>query len=203
MPISAAYTWEQTRENVLIHISLKGTAKSSVDIYVSDLFLKVNFSPYLLALDLYDKVVFDKCVARFDQRDGKLHLSLPKETPQEWNDLMFKINDKKIDKAEEKKLINERRSKAMARKRKHDEEVKELVIEKRRANEKMTLRKQMALEEGERQNIEELKEEEKSKAEREMYERFKEMEIEEQERKKKAEEKEKKFEENWDKEIGF
>ena len=191
MPISAAYTWEQTRENVLIHISLKGTAKSSVDIYVSDLFLKVNFSPYLLALDLYDKVVFDKCVARFDQRDGKLHLSLPKETPQEWNDLMFKINDKKIDKAEKKKLINERRSKAMARKRKHDEEVKELVIEKRRANEKMTLRKQMALEEGERQNIEELKEEEKSKAEREMYERFKEMEIEEQERKKKAEEKEK------------
>eukprot|EP00944_MAST-04C_sp_MAST-4C-sp1_P013889 g13889.t1 len=189
MPISAAYTWEQTRENVLIHISLKGTAKSSVDIYVSDLFLKVNFSPYLLALDLYDKVVFDKCVARFDQRDGKLHLSLPKETPQEWNDLMFKINDKKIEKAQKKKLINERRSKAMARKRKHDEEVKELVIEKRRANEKMTLRKQMALEEGERQNIEELKEEEKSKAEREMYERFKEMEIEEQERKKKAEEK--------------
>ena len=50
---------------------------------------------------------------------------------------MFKINDKKIEKAQKKKLINERRSKAMARKRKHDEEVKELVIEKRRANEKI------------------------------------------------------------------
>ena len=202
MPISAAYTWEQTRENVLIHISLKGTAKSSVDIYVSDLFLKVNFSPYLMALDLYDKVVFDKCVARFDQRDGKLHLSLPKETPQEWKDLMFKIDDKNIDKAERKKLLNERRSKAMARKRKHDEEVKELVIEKRRANEKMTLRKQMALEEGERQNIEELKEEEKSKAEREMYERFKEMEIEEQARKKKAEEKARNLKKSGTKKLG-
>ena len=89
MPISAAYTWEQTRENVMIHVALKGTAKTSVDIYISDLFLKVNFSPYLLAIDLHDKINYEKCVARFDQRDGQLHLTLPKETPQEWKDLIL------------------------------------------------------------------------------------------------------------------
>ena len=184
MPISAAYTWEQTRENVMIHVALKGTAKTSVDIYISDLFLKVNFSPYLLAIDLHDKINYEKCVARFDQRDGQLHLTLPKETPQEWKDLMFKITDDNLNKTEKKKFINQRRGDAMARKRKRDEELKELIKDKRRANEKMTLRKQMALEEGERQNIEELKEEEKTKAEKEMYERFKELEMEERERQK-------------------
>ena len=100
MPISAAYTWEQTRENVMIHVALKGTAKTSVDIYISDLFLKVNFSPYLLAIDLHDKINYEKCVARFDQRDGQLHLTLPKETPQEWKDLMFKITDDNLKKTE-------------------------------------------------------------------------------------------------------
>eukprot|EP00943_MAST-04B_sp_MAST-4B-sp1_P001365 g1365.t1 len=184
MPISAAYTWEQTRENIVVHVSLKGTAKTSVDIYVSDLFLKVNFSPYLLAVDLYDKVNYEKSVARFDQRDGQLHLTLPKETPQEWKDLTFQIKDSNMNKSEKKKFINKRRGDAMARKRTRDEEIKELIKDQRRANEKMTLRKQMALEEGERQNIEELKEEEKSRAEKEMYQRFKEMEMEERQRQK-------------------
>ena len=100
MPISAAYTWEQTRENIIVHVSLKGTAKTSVDIYISDLFLKVNFSPYLLAVDLYEKVNYEKSVARFDQRDGQLHLTLPKESPQEWKDLTFKIKNSNMNKIE-------------------------------------------------------------------------------------------------------
>ena len=41
------------------------------------LFVKVNFAPYL-AIDLLDSVHYERSLARFDQRDGKLHLTLPK-----------------------------------------------------------------------------------------------------------------------------
>ena len=47
-----------------------GTAASSVDVYTTDSFVKVNFSPYLLALDLNGKINYENTVARFDQRDG-------------------------------------------------------------------------------------------------------------------------------------
>jgi dyslexia susceptibility 1 candidate gene 1 protein len=176
MPISAHFTWEQTREDVLVHVALKGTAGSSVDVYTTDSFVKVNFSPYLLALDLNGKINYENTVARFDQRDGKLHLTLPKEAPGEWEGLTFKVSEKLGDKKTRKKILMDRRNDSMERRRVRDEEIKELVKEKKRLNEKMTLRRQMAMEEGERQNIEELKEEEKSKAEREVYERFQELE---------------------------
>ena len=59
----------------------------------------------------------------------------------------------------------------MERRAKYDDEV-ELVKERRFKNEKMTLRRQMAVEEDERQHIEELKAEEKEDAERAVYEKF-------------------------------
>ena len=143
----------------MVHVALKGTAASSVDVYTTDSFVKVNFSPYLLALDLNGKINYENTVARFDQRDGKLHLTLPKEAPGEWEGLTFKVSEKLGDKKTRKKILMDRRNDSMERRRVRDEEIKELVKEKKRLNEKMTLRRQMAMEEGERQNIEELKEE--------------------------------------------
>ena len=181
MPISAIYTWEQTRENVVLHVALKGTAQRHVDIYTSDCFVKINFAPYLLAVDLFSKVNDDKTVARFDQRDGMLHITLPKTVPGEWESLTFKAPDTITDKKVAKLFLMERRNESIERRRKYDEEEKEKVRERKRENERMTLRKQMAVEEGERQNIEELKEEEKTKAEKEVYDRFQEMEREKRE----------------------
>ena len=81
-----------------MHVALKGTAPSSVDVYTSDCFVKVNFSPYLLALDLCRKINYENTVARFDQRDGTLLLKLPKETPGEWESLTFQVSEKLGDK---------------------------------------------------------------------------------------------------------
>ena len=127
MPISAHFTWEQTREDVLVHVALKGTAASSVDVYTTDSFVKVNFSPYLLALDLNGKINYENTVARFDQRDGKLHLTLPKEAPGEWEGLTFKVSEKLGDKKTRKKILMDRRNDSMERRRVRDEEIKELL----------------------------------------------------------------------------
>jgi dyslexia susceptibility 1 candidate gene 1 protein len=177
MPISAEFTWSQTEGAIDIQVSLKGTPARKVHVYISDVFVKVNFSPYLLQLDLNKPVAFEHSVARFDQRDGKLHLTIPKVVEGQsgpWKSLVYTFPTT-ASAAEKRKLRQERRAASMKRKELHDEKVDELVAETRHKNEKMTLRRQMAVEEDERQHIEELKTEEKEEAERSVYEQFSKM----------------------------
>eukprot|EP00946_MAST-07B_sp_MAST-7B-sp1_P003324 g3324.t1 len=171
MPLSPEYSFTQTDTTVSLHVSLKGTPKRKVDIYIADVFVKVNFAPYLLQLDLCEPVSLDKPVARFDQRDGKLHIVLLKATPGTWESLKF-TPPQAASSSEKRKILSERRGASMERRAKYDDEVRELVKERRFKNEKMTLRRQMAVEEDERQHIEELKAEEKEDAERAVYEKF-------------------------------
>ena len=89
MPLSPEYSFTQTDTTVSLHVSLKGTPKRKVDIYIADVFVKVNFAPYLLQLDLCEPVSLDKPVARFDQRDGKLHIVLLKATPDKLEKTFF------------------------------------------------------------------------------------------------------------------
>ena len=81
MPLSPEYSFTQTAAAVSLHVALKGTPKRKVDIYIADVFVKINFAPYLLQLDLCAAVSLERCVARFDQRDGKLHVVLEKAAP--------------------------------------------------------------------------------------------------------------------------
>ena len=181
MPIGAEYTWNQTEESIEIQISLKGTPARQVDVYISDVLVKINFAPYLLQLDLCKPVLFDKSVARFDQRDGKLHLTLPKAVSANapWKSLVH-MYPATASPSEKRLLRQERRAASMERKEKYDAEIAELVKEKRFKNEKLTLRRQMAVEEDERQHIEELKAEEKEEAERAVYEQFSKLQHEEE-----------------------
>lgn len=173
MPLSPEYSFTQTAAAVSLHVALKGTPKRKVDIYIADVFVKINFAPYLLQLDLCAPVSLDKCVARFDQRDGKLHVVLEKAAPvdAEWETLTF-TPPTTASSGEKRRILQERRAASMARKEAYDAGVRELVKERRHKNEKMTLRRQMAVEEDERQHIEELKAEEKEDAERAVYETF-------------------------------
>ena len=178
MPITAEYSWNQTETSIEIQVALKGTPSRKVNVYISDLLVKVNFAPYLLQLDLLNKVDFDQSVARFDQRDGKLHLSLPKSAAENgaahsgpWKALVHSF-PATASPSEKRKLRQERRAGSMERKEQHEVKLTELVKETRFQNEKMTLRRQMAVEEDERQHIEELKAEEKEDAERAVYEQF-------------------------------
>ena len=181
MPIDAEYTWNQTEESIEIQISLKGTPARQVDVYISDVLVKINFAPYLLQLDLCKPVLFDKSVARFDQRDGKLHLIFPKAESANapWKSLVH-MYPATASPSEKRLLRQERRAASMERKEKYDAEIAELVKEKRFKNEKLTLRRQMAVEEDERQHIEELKAEEKEEAERAVYEQFSKLQHEEE-----------------------
>ena len=171
MPLSPEYSFTQTAAAVSLHVALKGTPKRKVDIYIADVFVKINIAPYLLQLDLCAAVSLERCVARFDQRDGKLHVVLEKAAPAEWEALTF-TPPRAASSGEKRRILQERRAASMARKEAYDAGVRELVKERRHKNEKMTLRRQMAVEEDERQHIEELKAEEKEDAERAVYETF-------------------------------
>jgi hypothetical protein len=118
MPISAEFTWSQTADTIDIQISLKGTPARKVNVYISDVLVKVNFAPYLLQLDLYQSVSFDKSIARFDQRDGKLHLTLPKQTVEQpagpWKSLVHTF-PATASPAEKRKLRQARRTASMVR----------------------------------------------------------------------------------------
>lgn len=171
MPLSPEYSFSQTDAAIELHVALKGTPKRKVDIYIADVFVKINFAPYLLQLDLLKPVSLEKPVARFDQRDGKLHVILEKVSPEPWEALKFSP-PKTASSTEKRKILQERRGSSMKRREEYDKEVGELVKERRFKNEKMTLRRQMAVEEDERQHIEELKAEEKEDAERAVYEKL-------------------------------
>ena len=67
MPLSPEYTWTQDERAVELHVALKGTPARKVDVYVSDLFVKLNFAPYLLQLDLLRPVAFDRAVVLADE----------------------------------------------------------------------------------------------------------------------------------------
>jgi dyslexia susceptibility 1 candidate gene 1 protein len=53
MPIKPQFEWEQTPTDVIVTVTVKGFKKESVDVFISDLWVKVNAAPtYLLHLDL-------------------------------------------------------------------------------------------------------------------------------------------------------
>lgn len=53
MPIKPVIEWEQTSTDVIVNVVIKGFKKEAVDVFISDLWVKVNAHPtYLLHLDL-------------------------------------------------------------------------------------------------------------------------------------------------------
>lgn len=158
MPLTASYTWNESLSEVNIILPLKGISKSKVDIYVSDVFIKVNFPPYLGLIDLAHAVYDDKVIARFE--GGSLHLICPKMKSSMWGDLCLKAD---------RAVLNRRRHDATEAKTAKDIEKKILISENKHSMEKKALRKQMSLEEEERNRLENLKAQEKADAEEEVY----------------------------------
>ena len=76
MPITPGYKWSQTKTAVEVVVELHGSGRGEVDVYASDLVLKINFSPYLLLLDLCAAVDPHSSVAAF--QDGCLIVTLNK-----------------------------------------------------------------------------------------------------------------------------
>jgi len=168
MPLDADFSWKQTHTTVLLEVPLKGTPAKAVDIYATDLLVKVNFGGYLLQLDLLKAIDDTAAVAKIKQ--GVLNLKLRKVEPGPWDTLVLE--------GATKAEIAARRATAIEGKNERDSALAERVKDRKYEDERVALRKQMANEENERCQIDDLKAEEKRSAEEEVYAKFAELEAE-------------------------
>ena len=166
MPIAGEYSWSEKKDRVLVSVPLKGTSPNKVDIYVTRNTLKVNYSPYLL--DFVLKSGVDSVKHKATVKEGVLVITLLKETPGVWGDLLSDVKDKATLQEIKKFAVDGQTQKE---KELHAER-KDMKIDE----EKHALRKQMKLDESERTLIETLKQDEKETAEAAMYKTFADME---------------------------
>lgn len=168
MPINGKYTWVDKKDQIRISVPLKGVAPSKVDIFVTSSTLKINFSPYIIDVVLYD--IIDALKHKASVKDGSLIVTI------------FKTNLGKLwptlinsDASTDKSFAAEAKAQSMAEQSHLESALKEKRKDKKIDDERHALRKQMALDENERSKLENLRQEEKEAAEKEIYETFSKM----------------------------
>lgn len=62
--VKGEYDWCETIDTITIIIPLKGTPPNKVDIDACPVYLKINFKPYLIHIDLHDKILFNSGAAK-------------------------------------------------------------------------------------------------------------------------------------------
>eukprot|EP00906_Rhabdomonas_costata_P022019 RCo031878 len=76
MPLTPAFTWEQSETQVTLTVQLIGVHPDKVDVYTTDSYVKVNADQrYLLTVDLFSEVVHEKTSSR-KFPDGRLGITL-------------------------------------------------------------------------------------------------------------------------------
>ncbi len=152
-PLSPEWTWRQTDTTVTVDVKAKGVAKKTCDIFLSDQFLKVNASPYLLALDLWQPIVEDKSTATISK--GRITVQLVKAEKGAWESLHIAIKDR-----EQKEAVLARRKASIERAQaKQDARRKERAA-LRQKEEKEALDRSFDLDKRKRQAIDDAKEKE-------------------------------------------
>ncbi|CEG48580.1 FOG: TPR repeat [Plasmopara halstedii] len=174
MPLVPRYTWEEDSNSLALELHLPGIAPRNIDIYVSDLVIKVNATPYVLLLDLQDAVDDASVVVQSIPTSNQLRISLKKVESRMWKNLQFQGS---------KSVLRERRDASMERRRASEMAFSEKRKEKRHQVERETLRAQMAVDDTNRQILSDLKAEEKDREERSLYESFRELQSQTQQQK--------------------
>jgi dyslexia susceptibility 1 candidate gene 1 protein len=64
--ITPAHAWEETDAEVTVRVDIKGVPRSSLDVFASSCYLKVNAPPYLFSCDLEGEIDDAACVATVD-----------------------------------------------------------------------------------------------------------------------------------------
>ncbi|KAH7484363.1 hypothetical protein KRP22_005534 [Phytophthora ramorum] len=171
MPLVPRYTWEEDASSLALELHLPGTSLRNIDIYVSDLVVKVNAAPYVLLLDLPDAVDDASAAVKSIPASNLLRISLKKQVHRVWKELQFQ---------DTKAALRERRDASMERKRASETALSEKRKERRHQEEKETLRAQMAVDDTNRQILTDLKAEEKESEERSLYESFRDLQAQKQ-----------------------
>ncbi|GAQ79931.1 hypothetical protein KFL_000420030 [Klebsormidium nitens] len=157
MPITPAYTWKETEDEVTVEVALRNTTRSQVAIASTECFLKVNSSPYLLQIDLYGEADAKRSTAEVNQ--SGVVFTLHKAANGLWGRLTA---------VGEKQELLERRQKSLESSREAAGKQKEDArLLKERTN-KLALEKQWALEEAKRQTLEKRKAEELKSAQEDL-----------------------------------
>ncbi|DAZ93380.1 TPA: hypothetical protein N0F65_012437 [Lagenidium giganteum] len=171
MPLTPKYTWEEDVDGFALAIHLPGSTVRSVDVYVSDLVVKVNSPPYVLLLDLFDFVDDASTTVKHVAAKQELRIAVKKREPRLWGQLECK---------DSKQALKQRRHESMERQRRTESERATKRSETKHEEERKTLRAQMAVDDTNRQILSDLKAEEKAREEEAMYESFKELQMKKQ-----------------------
>ena len=156
MPIKGVYSWTESSDQLLISIHLKGVSPKKVDIFCTENILKVNYSPYIVDILLYSAI--DPLKNKAKVKEGILNITLFKRDSIKWG-ILENQNEGNESQRVESIRNHEILEKELSEKRK-DKKIEE---------ERHSLRKQMALDESEKNRIENLKSDEKKTAEAEVY----------------------------------
>ncbi|KAJ3146155.1 Dynein assembly factor 4, axonemal, partial [Geranomyces variabilis] len=149
------YSWTESESHVYLTVPLKGANPKKTDVYVNDVYVKINFPPYFFELDLHEKVDGEAAVATIG--NGCAKLELPKSKTGLWTTIMLDNAtpaDLRIRREEADKRFRDRADAARAEK-----------AAAKRAEEQLLVQKQIEVERADRERVAQLKEDEKAKAE--------------------------------------
>ena len=176
MSITAEYQWSETTASVRVAIPLKGTSPGKMGVVTAPLLVKVNFSPFLLEIDLAHAVDDLRAAARV--RDGVLHLTLPKSEAGLWGrlDVAVPADVEAEGKRAAKKWLRARRQRSLDEQAARNATLEEEAKAQRIVDSRNSVREQMATESRVMTNVDTIKSEQKQAAEDEVFRVFGELE---------------------------
>ncbi|XP_055452973.1 dynein axonemal assembly factor 4 isoform X1 [Psammomys obesus] len=159
MPVRVSeFSWQQTPSTVFLSLPLRGVCVRDADVFCGESYLKVNFPPFLFEVFLYAPIDDGNSKAKIG--NDTILFTLYKKEPVLWEALSMPDVDKEMMKRIREKSILQAQEKA--------KEATEAKAAAKREDQKYALGVMMKIEEEERKKIEDMKENERKKATREL-----------------------------------
>ncbi|GMH70638.1 hypothetical protein TL16_g05459 [Triparma laevis f. inornata] len=172
-PLTGDFTWTETATVLKVNVPLHNVPAKSVDCVTTGNYIKISFGQWLIHIDLFGTISEEVKSSKATVKNGTLTLKCVKDVKGVWGKL--EVDGKGVEGVDQT-FLKDRRSEGLSKREARMQEMDEISKSKAIEEERMALRKQMDLEQKERQDIENLKEEEKEQAEAEVYRTFAEME---------------------------
>ncbi|XP_020736892.1 dynein axonemal assembly factor 4 isoform X4 [Odocoileus virginianus] len=159
MPLQVSnYSWQQTSTAVFISVPLRGVSVRDADVFCTENYLKVNSPPFLFEVFLYAPIDDESSRAKIG--NNIIVFTLHKKEAAMWETLSLSGVDKE--------MMQRIREKSILQAQERAKEAMEAKAVARREDQKYTLGVMMKIEEEERKKIEDMKENERIKATKEL-----------------------------------
>ncbi|XP_065796628.1 dynein axonemal assembly factor 4 isoform X1 [Muntiacus reevesi] len=159
MPLQLSnYSWQQTSTAVFISVPLRGVSVRDADVFCTENYLKVNSPPFLFEVFLYAPIDDESSKAKIG--NNIIVFTLHKKEAAMWETLSLSGVDKE--------MMQRIREKSILQAQERAKEATEAKAVARREDQKYTLGVMMKIEEEERKKIEDMKENERIKATKEL-----------------------------------